>query len=1284
VRSEKDLGQPAVSVVLPTWRRYASGTLQRAVDSVLDQSFRDLELIVVDDGSTDGTWDYLRERQARDARIVLIRHERNSGLPAIRVNEGIEVSRGRYLAFQFDDDEWLEGALEMLVLRAESLSEPSVVYGEALLVFPDGREHRYPGVDVNLLTLFRQNRLLNNTALVPRSVLELCGLYDCHIAMRRMCDWDLWIRCVRQVPFVPAGGLVGRGYVASDSNAIGVVAPYDAPIVRFLMALPRNGLLSPARWREYEVDALSLAGVEIPGTFRDRLVLEQIRPYHERWKVPGSIDRSPPALAPGPAGHARTLACLLDDCYPPTDFCFGHYDGPTRTRRTYVRFEQLLHQVAPTWPAETDLVLFVRTLGDPAPELARRAVSEGVPSAYYLDDDFLSLHEYGPRYDILAPGRPLRANLVSALEEVDAVWATSPVIAESVRPHNARIVPHNNSVPEAWLPDRLRPRGAGGRIRIAHAGSSYRIQEFEAIWEGLRQFAREFSDAVEFQFWGVDVSGLPALEAPTTQVPYTTSYLAFMTRLRRAGFDVLFTPLLDHPRPRLAKSPCKYYEVAAAGAFGIFSDVPPYASLPHGLTCLKAPNTPEAWYEALRDALSMPEERFDLMRRRLIEHVRLEFTETAQIHLHEAACRATEFHRRTRGNRHADGRPRVLVPAASRADRQRAAALEAVLRRYAIEPVAGPSDDRATAPGLEELLARERPALALVPREPSAGAKAFRERGFPFIRVPEVVLGQDCFARGLGKLLRDTGLDDSGRRRQVVAVPNGLEEVVEQRMKRQAESAEIRRFDAADTLDLSDVDILVAGAAETTLLARAAAEGVLRVFVPGAEVSDSTDDGSGIVSKAPTAEAVAEAIRRALDLSSRDRLALRTAAYRAVRARAHPDAVANELLSRFDDALEKSEQRSPTFLSAEAGSVPPAPLVQGSSAARARLKAVLDRAGLYRPISRLYWRTQRRRVLVVHEDTVGLESYHRAVLRDLEAATRRSCILRSAADVDPRFLYSFQCVMFIGGASEKSLQILEAARKFGCATVYEADDNLHSLPVVEAMLRRVDVIQVSSESAVPILRRFNPNVVSIVPFELLTPSELPARRHQGPVTVGVLGAPDDEEDFEPLLPAVSRLLDEGRPLRVEFFGFVPRELAAREEITVYPWEREYRKFREKLDGFRWDIGLAPMRDTELNRCKSNARYREYASSGIAGIYSNAPIYRDTVAPRRTGLLVPHGSTQAWYDAIVELATDESLRTDLASRAFEDVRTNYRREDYARRVALLLESLDSRRRRGGIG
>src|SRR5216683_1163223 len=122
---------PAVSVVLPTYSRYRTGQLERAISSVLQQTFADLELIVVDDGSRDGSFQALQALRARDSRIVHVRHERNCGLPGLRVNEGIELARGRFLAFQFDDDHWRRHALEVLVKKMRSSTSSCVTLGKA-------------------------------------------------------------------------------------------------------------------------------------------------------------------------------------------------------------------------------------------------------------------------------------------------------------------------------------------------------------------------------------------------------------------------------------------------------------------------------------------------------------------------------------------------------------------------------------------------------------------------------------------------------------------------------------------------------------------------------------------------------------------------------------------------------------------------------------------------------------------------------------------------------------------------------------------------------------------------------------------------------------------------------------------------------------------------------------------------------------------------------------------------------------------------------------------------
>src|SRR5437660_7446313 len=180
-RSDSAPLSPAVSVVLPTYARFASGRLARAITSVLSQSFTDLELIIVDDGSTDGTREFIQQRLAVDPRVVHVRHELNSGLPAVRANEGIELARGRYLAFQFDDDTWRPGGLAALVEAVQRQPGPAVVVGRCLAKTPH-KSLNVPDGPIDLPHLFKGNSIANNSVIFPRSLIESCGMLDCHIA----------------------------------------------------------------------------------------------------------------------------------------------------------------------------------------------------------------------------------------------------------------------------------------------------------------------------------------------------------------------------------------------------------------------------------------------------------------------------------------------------------------------------------------------------------------------------------------------------------------------------------------------------------------------------------------------------------------------------------------------------------------------------------------------------------------------------------------------------------------------------------------------------------------------------------------------------------------------------------------------------------------------------------------------------------------------------------------------------------------------------------------------
>jgi glycosyltransferase involved in cell wall biosynthesis len=98
-----------ISIIIPTYN--GERTIVKAIESVLTQSFQDFEIIVVDDGSTDKTKEIVLELIEKDSRIKYI-YQANSGGPARPINEGIKISKGEFLSFLEQDDEWLPEKLK--------------------------------------------------------------------------------------------------------------------------------------------------------------------------------------------------------------------------------------------------------------------------------------------------------------------------------------------------------------------------------------------------------------------------------------------------------------------------------------------------------------------------------------------------------------------------------------------------------------------------------------------------------------------------------------------------------------------------------------------------------------------------------------------------------------------------------------------------------------------------------------------------------------------------------------------------------------------------------------------------------------------------------------------------------------------------------------------------------------------------------------------------------------------------------------------------------------------
>jgi glycosyltransferase involved in cell wall biosynthesis len=182
---------PLVSVVVPSYNcgRYVAG----AVESALSQTYRDLEIIVVDDGSTDDT----RERLSPYAGRIRYIHQENRGLPGAR-NAGILAARGVWIALLDADDLWHRRKVEVQLAAIGSLGRVGLVGSPPAVELPDDLPADPP---VRLLSV--RDHLLSapfgpSSVLIKAECLKTIGLFD--EGLKSIEDRDMWLRLAAKYP----------------------------------------------------------------------------------------------------------------------------------------------------------------------------------------------------------------------------------------------------------------------------------------------------------------------------------------------------------------------------------------------------------------------------------------------------------------------------------------------------------------------------------------------------------------------------------------------------------------------------------------------------------------------------------------------------------------------------------------------------------------------------------------------------------------------------------------------------------------------------------------------------------------------------------------------------------------------------------------------------------------------------------------------------------------------------------------------------------------------------
>ncbi|MEW6620095.1 MAG: glycosyltransferase, partial [bacterium] len=179
-----------ISIIIPTYN--AENFLPQAINSVVEQTYQDIEIIVVDDGSTDNTKRIIEPFMDK----IYYIYKDNGGSASAR-NVGIKSAKGEYIAFLDADDIWLPQKLELQINLFRQCQEIDWIHTNLMLIDESGNIIGVRRVSDTLSgnifkTLFMENWVLTSSVMVKKDCFKMIGMFD--EALSRTEDYDFWLR----------------------------------------------------------------------------------------------------------------------------------------------------------------------------------------------------------------------------------------------------------------------------------------------------------------------------------------------------------------------------------------------------------------------------------------------------------------------------------------------------------------------------------------------------------------------------------------------------------------------------------------------------------------------------------------------------------------------------------------------------------------------------------------------------------------------------------------------------------------------------------------------------------------------------------------------------------------------------------------------------------------------------------------------------------------------------------------------------------------------------------
>ena len=610
--ADYETARPLITVMLPTFRRGKSGLFLRAAQSVLAQSERSLELLIIDDASVDGTRLQIDRLMRTDDRVGWLRHSRNIGLPVISLFEAFLKSRGDYFIFAFDDVEFEPTAIADLRANLDRVGG-DIGHGYVeMAVFDRNNENfltvkefgRRFGHSWPQSMYHGGNSVAQASFIVKRNIFERFGFLDPHVAVARVNDWDYWCRLSTYEKIWSFDILVGSEHGPATANSLGATYQLDLWLANEWLRLERSETLSIERFPDYDVMAphpdLSLMGrrrlEDISQTFLNRWWAPEERPEGSQGQIlvvtndhTASISSLFLHLPPDITGQVRVIGIGL---YRPSALVGASVVIFARNIYSYLHWVELAQACGiPTyWITDDNYINLWHDDPSAREELAALGASYDLPDIRRLLRSFAG---------VLVTTEALRDQFVEdGLHEHIEVWP--PVATErQLAPKAFAMRPHEKSK-DSGTSASVRKKSReicilymGGPAR-ATGLQDYVLPAIYALCERVNvRFVCPERDARLLQ----KRNGLTV-----TFYAFEPSFDLLIAELRRWEPDILVTPgTTVSLRSKEAKCPTGIFSAALLGCASVSADEPPYDGAMYKEATLLCKATREDWLEKLQD-----------------------------------------------------------------------------------------------------------------------------------------------------------------------------------------------------------------------------------------------------------------------------------------------------------------------------------------------------------------------------------------------------------------------------------------------------------------------------------------------------------------------------------------------------------------------------------------------------------------------------------------------------------------------------------------------------------